>query len=549
VLILLAILSGVLLGLSQPLVIAAISSRPLDPSGLTGLLALVGYLPLLWALRVSRRQPLRSAVRSAIGLGFLTSLVQIVIICHWTVIAFTHYAGMSFPVGLAAGMAIAVTLSLSVGVIGFGGSALLERALGWPAWLSFPIALSAAELFRNEAPYGGDPWGNVGMSMATIGLLRQGASLVGVYGLVFVVALINAVLFELLWARRSGSPMPRRAAISALSVGALWLAWGALRLGGAEGPSDRLKIGVLQGAIDQRIVNDPKADARAIRGLYQELQTSALAAGAELIIWPEAAFVPALDREIRDLAPAGATSTATPGRAPAAAVVGAMTVFSAPDEDGRPAPAVNETAFITGPGFEVRGRLTKGHLVPFGEYIPWPFQALGERLVYTPFSLLPGTEREPVVVTMPFGSLSIGGTICYEGIFPENSRVFVARGARLLLNLTNDAWFGVSSGPYQHALMYSMRATENGRPLVRAANAGVSAWFDTRGRMMVSTALFERTTLLAEVPVPKAGAAETTPYTLLGEWVAVLSWLVLVCGLSKVGFRWLRDARQGWLNG
>jgi hypothetical protein len=115
----------------------------------------------------------------------------------------------------------------------------------------------------------------------------------------------------------------------------------------------------------------------------------------------------------------------------------------------------------------------------------------------------------------------IGPTVCYEGIFPEISRTLAKNGATFFANLTDDRWYGVSGMATQHLLMYALRATETGRPVARATNTGISAWFDSRGRIFGATEMYTEALVVADVPL------ETTDtlYLWLGDWLAFLSLL------------------------
>jgi apolipoprotein N-acyltransferase len=153
------------------------------------------------------------------------------------------------------------------------------------------------------------------------------------------------------------------------------------------------------------------------------------------------------------------------------------------------------------PSGELALRYHKIRLVPFGEYVPMqPLLTLGGRfaakLVDQVADFTPGSEH----VLGRVDGHPVGATICYEAIFPDLVRGFAAGGAELLVNITNDGWYGRTSAPYQHLAMASFRAVENGKYLVRAANTGISAVVDPHGRVLESTPLFEPTILVRDVP-------------------------------------------------
>jgi apolipoprotein N-acyltransferase len=171
-------------------------------------------------------------------------------------------------------------------------------------------------------------------------------------------------------------------------------------------------------------------------------------------------------------------------------------------------------AKLLDPSGEVVERYRKIRLVPFGEYVPLqPLFTVGGRyvakLVREVSDFSPGTEATTGLVDRH----RIGGYICYEAIFPDLVRRFTVEGAELLVNVTNDAWYGTTSAPHQHLAMAAFRAIENRRYLVRAANTGVTAIVDPRGRILEPTRLFDTTVVVREVPF----VAETTFYTRHGN--------------------------------
>jgi apolipoprotein N-acyltransferase len=170
--------------------------------------------------------------------------------------------------------------------------------------------------------------------------------------------------------------------------------------------------------------------------------------------------------------------------------------------------------------------------VPFGEYVPLqPLLTLGGRqaakLVRQVADFTPGEGPR----LGEADGYRMGPSICYEAIFPDFVRRFTAAGADLLVNMTNDGWYGRTSAPYQHLAMARFRAVENGRYLVRAANTGISAVVDTRGRLLARTGLFERTVLVHEVPM----VTGTTFYARYGDvfaWACLGASVALTASLS-----------------
>lgn len=525
--VLLAILTGVLLGLSQPLVIEALGDEPIDRSGLTGALALIGFVPVLLALR-------GTGPKRAYWLGFLASFVQFTINLQWLVVAMVVFGRIPLLISwailavLTAAMAAYVAAAYAITRVLAGR--LTWRGRPWPMWLVFPVAFTAVETLRNFGPLGGFPWSNVGTSFSTLPVLAQPASLFGVHGLVLLAALTGAALAEIVAHRGR-----KRAPIATLVVVLLaWLGFGAARLASAPSGGPTLKVALLQGNIEQGIRNHESWTGRKILDRYHQLTDEALAKGAELVVWPEAAFPLRLRRDLQSLAEARVVAA---GHAmPKAAVIGAV-AYEPIVQDGKRTEARHNSAFVLGPELKVEARVDKKHLVPFGEYVPWPFGAIVRQIV--PIGgTVPGESYRavPVRFTDAQGAareIKIGVTICYEGVFPEISRALKNAGADLHVNVTNDGWYGISAAPTQHLLFYALRAIESGMPVVRSANTGKTGWVDTRGRLHDVSSIYTHAAVVADVPIENA----RTLYALLGEWLSFLcvlgtlgAWLYAILG-------------------
>ncbi|MEM7495608.1 MAG: apolipoprotein N-acyltransferase, partial [Myxococcota bacterium] len=459
------LLSGALLGLSQPLVIRGLGEAPVNSGWVFGLLCLVGYVPLLHAMR--GRGPWHCFV-----LGFGAASVQLLIITHWVVVAMAVFGGVPFLSSCAVSVLLALVFAVHTGAA-CGMTALITRALGWPVWAVFPPVLCAWEWLRNFTLFDGFPWGNAGYSLGSVPVPRQAAALVGTYGLVFFIGLVNSCIA---WAGDPKSRGARRTPVllTAAVTGVL-LAWGVYRLSVPAPFEQTVRVALLQGNIEQGIKNRAAYYGDQILRKYARLEARAIAQGAELVIWPEAAY-PGIHRH-------GAPAVAGLPPVAAARVVGAVV---------RQGDQYYNSAVALNPRGQVVGRMDKNHMVPFGEYVPWPLKSVVKRLVPAAgdFPEVIGNTPVPVDIPLPSGRVvRLGAAICFDGVFPEVSRAFARRGAELLVNVTNDAWFGVSSATFQHLGMYVMRSTELGRVYARAANTGVSAWVDARGRVHRPTRL------------------------------------------------------------
>jgi apolipoprotein N-acyltransferase len=541
------LLSGVLLGLSQPVVIDGVAdSKPIDPTGLTGLLAFIGYVPVLVAMR-------DATPRRAYLLGMLTTTLSLTIIYYWLLIAMHVFGGVPVLGAIAALLLLNSFLGAFVGSA-FPVTRVIDGRFKLPQWIVFPMALTTAELLRNYVPFGGYPWGNVGTSLATVPVLLQCASLFGVYGFVFVIGLVNGALAEVVawWLRRRAHAelrFPKPAVAVAAGVMVALTIFGAVRLSTPIPEAPTVRVGLLQGNIDQGIKNNSRENWDQILPRFRRLQNDALAQGAQLIVWPEASYpipLPADLKSLRDIGKLSKSidisivpSDATPEQTPGAAIIG---VVARGKYDAVTKTQVrHNAAFMVGKDLEIIGRVDKTHLVPFGEYVPWPLQEIVKQIV--PMSgETPGTGFEPYDMVIGGRTVRVGTTICYEGIFPEITRTFARKGAELMINITNDAWYGVSSAATQHLLMYSLRAVESGRPVARAANTGLTAWVDIRGKIHALSELYTERAVVVDVPL----ANEGTLFNVLGEWVSVPCFLTVIplWILSLLGPGFLKRKRR-----
>jgi apolipoprotein N-acyltransferase len=276
-----------------------------------------------------------------------------------------------------------------------------------------------------------------------------------------------------------------RGFVALLVLFAATLGYGFIALTKVEtGPLQRVLL--VQGNISQDVKWDPAFQESTV-STYERLSRQGCQAAGTLVVWPESALPFYLQSE-----PAYAARVKS-----LAVELKSCLVTGSPalERDGDLVRYLN-SAFLISPTGEVAGRSDKLHLVPFGEYVPldalFPFV---NKLVAGIGDFSPGKSAVPLETT----GGKIGVLVCFEGIFPEIARAYVQAGAGILVNITNDAWFGKSSAPYQHLSMTVFRAVENRVPLVRAANTGISSVIDSKGHIRGMTPLFKEATLGAQV--------------------------------------------------
>jgi apolipoprotein N-acyltransferase len=383
------------------------------------------------------------------------------------------------------------------------------------------------------------PWGFVGYSQYEVLPIVQIADVAGIYGVSALIVLVNAGLVELL---RDGVPRHASLAIALAAVVASVLGYGVMRLGqvrALDGPS--LRIGLVQGNISQEQKWRPGLD-ESILARHVTLTASAIRRGAKLVVWPEAAvpFFFNQDRRTENL------------RAFARSA-GVTLLVGAPGYEQRDGdvPRQYNQAWMVKPDGEIAGPYDKIRLVPFGEYVPWgglfglvqkAVEGIGDFGFGTSYVVFDGPSAagstEPTRVS---------ALICYEAIFPDLTRHFAQNGAQLLVNVSNDAWYGRTAAPSQLLAMIAVRAVENRIPLVRATNTGVSAVVAPDGSISAETPLFEEAVIVEDVKIVRGASL----YTLLGDWLVYAS-IFLLTGLvvvrSRSGSLLIPSDRRGILS-
>jgi apolipoprotein N-acyltransferase len=467
--------SGLLGALAFPQAFPWNDGQLLFSSGWLEPLAFVCLLPALWTAR-------NRTVRGAFFSGFWAGCVFFAGVFWWVNIAMVTFGGMPNIASIPA-LALLVAWCAFHWGLAFALVRFLERAHGLPMGATLAPVWMAAELMRNYF-CSGFPWGNLGYSQMRNLYFSQLGSLMGVYGVALAVALVNGALFEAYRARRGERPVPKLLVSTAALALLLGHGYGFLRARKWEDMSrsaDTLSVAVIQGNIDQKIKNSQASHAAMVLSSYNPPTLAADAVGVDLILWPEGAYPVSLPMEAQALYP----RTLSKPQYRARLLIG-VDLYN-PAQFGQ----MQNAAFLVSPDLRVEGRYAKYHLVPFGEYVLWDLDKLLPIDNLVPGTFVPGTSLEPFSVPTADGraTVKVGVEICFDAIFPEISRTYVNKGAQLLVNLTNDAWYGFSSAPHQFLRMVAMRAVETGRPIARAANTGISAFIDPLGRVHDATSL------------------------------------------------------------
>jgi apolipoprotein N-acyltransferase len=446
-----------------------------------------GHAAVAWLALV----PLLVALHGTVGwraarLGYVTGAVSAIGLLYWTALVVVQYGGIPLVVGALIMMALCLAFALFPLLFGWATGRLVAR-FGTLGLLGTPFLWVGTELLRVHTFFE-FPWCLLGYSQQPFLPVIQIASLTAVYGVSFLLVLFAAlVAIALLEPRRR----PASLSAAAVLVAGTWAA-GSVVLSQPVAESGRVTVGLVQGGIKQEDKWLPE-NAWSNVGRHLQLTEQAAAQGATLVVWPESA-VPFLYDEEPALANLLQEAVRRQG----------VSLFFGND-DREAGPGGERLIYVGAKLLDPEGRLAaryrKIQLVPFGEYVPLKaFFTLGGRVaakvVREVGDFTPG--KQPV--TGDVAGHRVGGYICSEAIFPSLVRQFTAHGAELLINITNDAWYGRTSAPYQHMAMAAFRAVENRRYVVRAANTGITAVVDPRGRVLESTRLFDTTVLVREVP-------------------------------------------------
>jgi apolipoprotein N-acyltransferase len=394
-------------------------------------------------------------------------------------------------------------------------------------WLA-PVLWVGLDWLRSVL-FTGFPWMDLGYGLYAQPQLIQAADLGGHHLVTFGVVLCNSLLVGIVDRQRRDVRwnIHRERGLLLLACATLVFLGGysavRYRIAVHYGPRAlQAQVAVVQGNVDQMVKWSP-AFKTATVDTYLRLSREAIGeADVELVVWPETAlpFYPQRDQLTGRLA-------AFTGAANTWLLTGAPLFTLTPQTDGSELVRHYNGAILLGPDGRIAASHAKQHLVPFGEYVPLrPYLPFLEPLVVSIGDFAAGTSDEPLAL----GPMRLGMLICYESIFPEIARQSVTRGANLLVNLTNDAWYGRSSAPHQSMAMAVFRAVENKRALVRAANTGISGFVDPVGRIVERSGLFVEAALVSRMPLLDGQTVFNRQGHLFGPACAILIPLFLLLG-------------------
>ncbi len=485
------------------------------------LLAWFSLVPLFFAIQ---NQPLHRVLLY----GFTAGMVFYFFGLHWVTNTIVNYGHLPLWLSYIVLLLLAAYLSLYLALFCYL-TVRLSRGSDVYFFLLAPMIWTALEYVRSTHGELAFSWMGLGYSQFQTLPIIQMAEFTGVYGISWLIVVVNAAVYLVLKERISrkdekGFPggLVRILGVSSAIV-IFWLAYGlyALDRWQADAPEKYLQVGLAQGNIEQHMKWDPRFRNKVMKN-YRDLTLKGAESKPDLIVWPEAAtpFFFALNEEegarLRDLVK----------------TVRVPLLFGSPHQEKRDnGPVLFNRAYLLSAEGNIAGHYDKIHLVPFGEFVPFKW-VLGfvEKMVEGVGDFGRGTE--PTLFDLNGGRFAV--SICYEITFPDLVRRPVKNGAGFLVNITNDAWFGKSAASYQHMSMAALRAVENRVPIVRAANTGISGAIDPSGEMRQTTELFVRELVLTRIAPKTSGTTYYTRYGDVFSYMSIIAVIIIALMARKI---------------
>ncbi len=473
----------------------------------SGYLAWIALIPLFWAIKGV------ASIRQGLLLGFIAGMICHIGLIYWIVYVVVNYGYLPVYMGITLMILLACYLSLYTALFAAGIVFFQQRI---NLCFAAPVLWICLEYCKSHL-MSGFPWENLGYSQYLNKYFLQFADIAGVFGLSFLIVLTNAILFEVI-SKKNKKEFIAAAAVIFILAGVLF--YGIQRSRQIDAilkNAPTKEVSIVQGNIDQAIKWNDSFQKETIN-IYEWLSLQNMPAAGGLIVWPETAvpfnYQDANENQnrVRDI------SLKTKS----------WFIFGSTSyENSKEEVKYYNSAYLLSPRGEVKGKYNKVHLVPYGEFVPlrsvFPF--IG-KLTAGMGDFTAGSGYYPLIMD----NKKIGILICYEGILPFAAGTYKKDGAELLINITNDAWFGATSAPFQHFSMAVFRAVETRLYLVRAANTGISAIVDPKGDIVAGTNIFEKTAIKGKVKYSNI----PTIYAKYGDVLVVVCFLLLLFFITMV---------------
>jgi len=501
-----------------------IRKKDLLLSLISGIMLVLGFppfdfYPLAWIALIPLLMSIwEKGIRASFILGTLTGFIYFAGTTYWIFNSVYFYGNIPAVLSFLLVIALCIYLGVFIGIFSMLFN-FLSRHSRFPTLFIAPVLWVTLEFLRTYA-LTGFPWSVLGYSQYKALPIIQIADITGVYGVSFLVVSVNGAIFDVVsyWPKRlSRMPLFGRLHVAVgliilvLSL-ILSIVYGMWRLNTDE-EGNKIRASLIQGNFEQEKKWDINFK-RQIIDTYKGLTLKASAESPDLVIWPESALPFVFEKE-------------TP---PSEEIIefqktlNSYLVFGSLTAEDNNKNELSNSVMLMSPEGEALSVYDKIHLVPFGEYVPLrkllPF--IG-KLVVAIGDFKPG--KEYTVMETPLAKIS--SPICFEIIFPGLVRKFVNKGANLLVTVTNDAWFGRSSAPYQHFSMAVLRAVENRVPVLRAANTGISGFIDAKGRIKNKSDIFIKAVLTEDVIIGNFKKSFYTKYGDLFTFLCIISCVLL----------------------
>ncbi|GBE00551.1 apolipoprotein N-acyltransferase [bacterium BMS3Abin07] len=429
---------------------------------------------------------------------------------YWIYYSINHYGHMNIVLSFTVILLLCLYESLYTGIFAVLTNYISEKSV-LPLVLTAPTIWICIEFARGYI-FTGFPWSFLGYSQYKLLPLIQIADITGVYGVSFLIVAVNSVVADFIILKKRQKRIPLYPSVPAYTGAvvliiliSLSFLYGYHHLNKSE-TGKKIKVAIIQGNIEQ----DKKWDTQyqeSVFSTYISLTKKASTAKPDLIVWPEtsAPFIFGLNKKYTERLIDFQKYNKIP------LLFGSIKVKSKKNGNYK---LTNSAVLLNNNGKEVY-TYDKIHLVPFGEYVPLKsLLFFVNKMVDGIGDYVPGNSFHSAKTA--FGNFST--VICYELIFPSLVRTFFLKGGDFLVTITNDAWFGNTIGPVQHFYTGVFRAIENRKPVIRAANSGISGFINSRGRVIKKSELFKREVLISEITKD----SEITFYTKYGDIFAYL---------------------------
>ncbi len=528
-----SVLSGILLGISFPPI-------PLP------LLAFVAFIPLIFVL--NEKDGFGELNRYTYLFGVVFNIITLYWVGSWTADADPFLMiGGSILVFFNPIFYMIPSSLFYFSKKAFGNKAAL---LLFPLfWIAYEYAYTLTDLRF--------PWLTLGNSQPYFNTFIQIADIIGVYGISLLILYSNVLLFFIIKEYKENKKIKYNYAIIVLLIFIIPLIYGAIRKLNFNESDKKVTIGSIQPDFNPHKKWDA-GNLQEQQEVYLELSQKAVADGAELILLPETALPVYLLGGSHPVEVTNFKRFADTNRTPIITGMPDATFYFDSTKapwDAKPTPSkkayytsFNSILLFNPDEFEIQ-KYAKIMLVPFGEHVPYVeyIPLLGDLIKWNVgiSSWNRGREKNNLVARNNFNagvdSIEVCGSVCIESIYPDFTAEFVKNGAEIILVVTNDSWYGNTSGPYQHKEISVFRAVENRRYVVRSANGGISCFIDPLGQTKSSTKMFERNYLVDEASL-ETNLTFYTKYPLIIPFICSFTSLITI--LSFIFFQINRKIKK-----